>query len=158
MKTRSAVLALVALATAVTLTSVAAARPDGAKQRVAIIMKDLPDGTFVLAPLDSGPLKRDTGTTAVDIGGPDVVLQQGQAVEIFNLTWTLKGKRGTLTIRERNEWVDAGQPYVGRGFWKIVRGTGAYAHVTGGGRSASAGLDRANGAWYARQEGYLTVP
>lgn len=156
MKVRHATLAIVVLA-AVTLTSVAAAGSDAARQRVAIVMKDLPDGTFVLDPLGSGPLKRDTGTTGVSISGPDVVLQQGQTVEIFKLTWTLKGKRGTLTIRERNEWVDAGQPYVGRGTWKIVRGTGGYAHVTGGGRSASAGLDRATGDWYARQEGYLTL-
>ena len=40
---------LVALATAVTLTAVAAAGPDAAKQRVAIDMKLWPQKTFVLA-------------------------------------------------------------------------------------------------------------
>ena len=45
---KARVAALVVLATAVTLTSVAAAGPDAAKQRVAIDMKIYPQGTFVL--------------------------------------------------------------------------------------------------------------
>lgn len=49
MKVRHVV--LVALAAAVTLTSVAAAGPAGAKQRLAIDAKILPGGTFVLTPL-----------------------------------------------------------------------------------------------------------
>ena len=57
---------LVALAAAVTLTAVAAAGPDAAKQRVAINMKLSPQGTFVLTPLQTGALKRDSGT----IDGP----------------------------------------------------------------------------------------
>jgi hypothetical protein len=49
MKVRHAV--FVALAAAVTLTSVAAAGPEAAKQRVAIDMKIAPKETFVLTPL-----------------------------------------------------------------------------------------------------------
>ena len=45
---KARVVALVALAAAVTLTSVAAAGPDAAKQRVAIDMKIYPQYTFVL--------------------------------------------------------------------------------------------------------------
>ncbi len=52
MKVRHAVLAV--LAAAVTLTSVAAAGPAAAKQRVAINAKILPGGTFVLTPLRAG--------------------------------------------------------------------------------------------------------
>ena len=52
MKARHAM--LVALA-AVTLTSVAAAGPAAAKQRVAIDMKLWPQKTFVLTPLRAGP-------------------------------------------------------------------------------------------------------
>jgi hypothetical protein len=60
MKVRHVV--LVALAAAVTLTSVAAAGPAAAKQRLAIDAKILPGGTFVLTPLRAGALKRDSGT------------------------------------------------------------------------------------------------
>jgi hypothetical protein len=56
---------LVALAAAVTLTSVAAAGPDAAKQRVAITSKGMANptssGTFVLEPLRAGALKPDSG-------------------------------------------------------------------------------------------------
>jgi hypothetical protein len=47
---------------AVTLTSVAAAGLQAAKQRVAIDTKIPPKGKFVLTPLRSGALKRDSGT------------------------------------------------------------------------------------------------
>lgn len=87
---------LAVLAAVVTLASVAAAGPDAAKQRVAIAIKgDLgPDGTFVLTPLQAGALKRDSGKAVVVINGSRVVIRDGQRVEIFNLTWTLTGKRG----------------------------------------------------------------
>lgn len=156
MKALYAVLA--ALVAAVTLTAVAAAGPDAAKQRVAIVMKDLPNGKFTLIPFQPGALNSDSGTVSVVYSNPNVVMQEGQRVEIYRNTWTLTGRLGSLTIRERNEWVDAGQPFVGRGTWKVARGTGEYAHIAGAGRSASAGLNRANGAWYVRQEGFLTLP
>jgi hypothetical protein len=59
---RARLVTLVALAAAVTLTAVAAAGPAVAKQRVALNMKIYPQGTFVLTPLQTGPLKRDSGT------------------------------------------------------------------------------------------------
>ena len=58
---KAQVVALVALAAAVTLTSVAAAGPDAAKQRVAINMKIHPQKTFVLTPEQVGALKPDSG-------------------------------------------------------------------------------------------------
>ncbi len=149
---------LVAFVAAVTLTSVAAAGPDVAKQRVVITMKNLPNGQFVLEPMQAGALERDTGTTSVFITRLSNVMRDGQLAERYRLTFTLKGKRGTLTTQERNDWLNTGGPYVGVGTWKLVRGTGQYAGVTGGGRNATAGLDRGNGAWYAREEGYLTHP
>jgi hypothetical protein len=54
---------LLALA-AVGLASVAAALPDTAKQRVAIDTKILPQGKFVLTPLQSGALNPDSGTAS----------------------------------------------------------------------------------------------
>jgi hypothetical protein len=143
---RALLATFVALIAAVTLTSVAAAGPAPTKQRVAIASKLYPEGTFVLTPVTAGPLKSDSGTARFDAG-----------------TFYFKGKRGTLTIRElREKWVNCGSekingliPAVDIGPWKVVRGTGQYKGVTGGGQSAQAGLGN---PWYARQEGFLAAP
>jgi len=162
MQARHAV--LVALVAAVTLASVASAGPEALKQRVAISSKNLDSGTFVLTPLQAGALKQDSGTASIVYRGPRDVMRQGQKVSIYNSTFTFKGKRGSFTIRERSEWVEVSnenapggdfRPAVAIGTWKFVRGTGEYAHVSGGGRSAHAGMGR---EWFARQEGFLTVP
>jgi hypothetical protein len=155
---------LAVLAAAVTLTSIASAGPAAAKQRVAINMKVIPESTFALTPLRSGALKRDSGSITgssnwKQIGCPDVV-RDGQKVWMCSpVTWTLAGKRGTLTIRERNEWVDPGNDesacHIAFGKWKVVRGTGQYARITGGGRSAHEAHCH---EWYARQEGFVSVP
>jgi hypothetical protein len=166
MKARLAV--IVALAAAVTLTSVAAAGPEAANQRVAIDMKIFPKKTFVFSPLNSGALKRDAGRiTTVDrvlaMSGR-TVMRDGQRVTIYYPTiWRLEGKRGTLTIRERSEWVDVGSDVNGDGqpdgvafgIWTVVRGTGQYAKIAGAGRSGHVGLGR---VWTSRQEGFLTAP
>ena len=158
MKARHAL--LVALVAAVTLTSVAAAGPDAAKQRVAISMKDPGNGTFVLRPLQPGTLKRDSGTVSVVYNEPTTVMREGQSVDIYRNTYTLKGKRGTMSIRERSEFVGVSNekvpgfdftPGVGIGTWKVVGGTGAYAKITGGGRSGIQGHP-----WLVQQEGFLT--
>ena len=162
---KARVVALVALATAVTLTSVAAAEPDAAKQRVAIDMKLWPQKTFVFTPLQAGSLKRDSGTishTLLSITPRDV-MRDGQKVTIYDGgVATLTGKRGTLTIRDRNEWVDFARDGNGDGendgiaigTWKVVRGTGQYAGVAGKGRNGHIGL---GSPWYARYEGFLTA-
>jgi hypothetical protein len=152
-------LVLVALAAAVTLTSVAAAAPEAAKkQRVAINAKILPQGTFLLTPLRAGALKRDSGTFSGNwqsAPGRDVI-RNGQTVGMYTNTWNLVGKRGTLTIRERIEWVDVGNDDdVATGTWKVLRGTKEYAGITGSGGSGHAGLGQ---PWYARFEGFLTLP
>ena len=160
MKARYAM--LVALAAAVTLTSVAAAGPEAAKQRVAISMKNPGNGTFVLTPLQRGTLKRDSGTVSGVYKKATTVMREGQSVFIGWNTYTLKGKRGTMSIRERNEFVNVSNekvkgfdftPGVGIGTWKVVSGTGAYAKITGGGRSGIQGHP-----WLAQLEGFLTVP
>ena len=153
MKTFSLCVAVVAAA--VTLTSAAAAGPEAAKQRVAIDMKicspGKSQGTFVLTPLQAGPLKRDSGTIDsnwLSIIGRDV-MRDGQKVTIYvGAVTTLTGKRGTLTIRDRNEWVDLAHDGNGDGendgiafsTWKVVRGTGQYAGIVGKGRGGHAGL------------------
>jgi len=161
MNAKLAVLAILAAAT-VTLTSVAAAGPDAAKQRVAITINDLPEGEFVLTPLQAGALKRDSGTASLVYGPSRVVIREGQKVAIFGAaTHTFEGKRGSLTIRERSEWVDVdpGPGYnAATGTWKVMRGTGEYAGITGGGRSVHVARDVHPGLWKARQEGFLTLP
>ena len=70
--------------------------------------------------------------------------------------WTFTGKRGTLVLRSQFTWIEAGGPYnIATGTWKVVRGTGQYAGVTGGGRSAQVG---APSGWLARYQGFLTSP
>ena len=157
MKARHAI--LVALAAAVTLTAVAAAGPHAAKQRVAIDMKIYPQGKFVLRPVQAGALKQDSGTISsnwTDISGRNV-MRDGQEVTIYDGgVATLTGKRGTLTIRGRSEWVAVGNDdSIGIGTWKVVRGTGQYAGIVGKGRDGHAGL---GSPWYARYEGILTSP
>jgi hypothetical protein len=159
MKARHAV--LVAIATAGTLASIAAARPLAAKQGVMITSqaaKPTSTAPFVLTPLQPGALKRDSGTESCTWKGPHIVMREGQKAEIYDpVVCTDKGSRGSLTIRSRIEWVDAGSGYhVGAGTWKVVRGTGQYAGVTGGGRSGGVWLDR--GPWSGRSEGFLTLP
>jgi hypothetical protein len=154
------VVALVALVAAVTLTSIAAATPDAAKQRVVINMKIYPQGTFVLTPMQAGPLEGDSGKISSNwtrIPGRKV-MRDGQEVTIYDgAVTTLAGKRGTLTIRDRNEWVavELGEDAVGIGTWKVVRGTGQYAGIVGKGRNGHAGL---GSPWYARYEGLLSRP
>ncbi len=158
---RALAVVVAAVAVAVTLVAVAAARPDAAKQRVAIDMKG--GQSFTLIPLQAAALKRDSGPSTADPQGGRSFMRQGQQVSIYNVTYMLSGKQGNLTIQERNEWVDVSQqnaagfdyrPGVAIGTWKVVRGTGAYAKIVGGGRSAHAGMGK---QWFIRLEGYLTL-
>jgi hypothetical protein len=84
-------------------------------------------------------------------------MREGQRVSIGTWVYTLKGKRGNFVIRARIEYVEAGNEYhVGIGTWKVVRGTGQYAQITGGGRIGSVWLE--NGPFSERREGFLTLP
>ena len=141
---KARLVSLAALVAAITLTAIAAAGPDAAKQPVAIDMKLWPQKTFVLTPLQAGPLKRDTGTISHDllsISGREV-MRDGQRVTIYNGgRITLTGKRGTLTIRDRNEWVDLARDGNGDGqndgigvtTWKVGAGPASTPESSGRG-------------------------
>lgn len=159
MKARHAV--LLGIVAAVTLTSVAAAGPGAAKQRVAFTTQAAKTTTvspFVLTPLQAGALKRDSGTLTADLPRGRDVMRQGQSITIYDGVGTFKGKLGSLVFRTRSEWIEAGNGYhVATDTWKVVRGTGQYAGVTGGGRGGSVWFERTD-HWSSHAEGLLTLP
>jgi hypothetical protein len=156
--------ALVALAVgSAGRTSAAPAGAVAGKQRIAIAVKqplEARTGSFVLEVLTPGPLARASGSTMFASGPTPVFIGRivgGQRVDRFRGTDTLKGKDGTLTIRLQVDFVSAGNRYqVGAGTWSIVRGTGAYAGLTGGGRSALVSPPGKFG--FAQHEGFVTEP
>jgi hypothetical protein len=133
-----------ALATAVaTLAAVAAAGQVASKQRVAVQVKG---GAFVLNPLTSGAVKPDSGTATFCCWTSRSIVRDGQAVEIDDPRMTLTGKRGTLVARNRIEFVGLPDGWaVFTGTWKVIRGTGDYARLVGGGRGAGITLANSNG-------------
>jgi hypothetical protein len=145
----------VVLAAAVALTSVAAAGLAPTKQRVQIDMKINPKKTFVLTPLQGGVIENDSGKQSCD-GEPTkrTVYRDGQEAYPWDCNaWTFAGKRGTLVLRSQFTWIEAGGPYnIATGTWKVVRGTGQYAGITGRGRSAQVG---GPSEWVARYQGFL---
>jgi hypothetical protein len=151
---RTKLTALAALAVvAVTVTAVASAGSATAKQRVAIQVKT---GTgFVLTPLASGALKADTGTATFCCWTQRFIMRHGESIEINNPRMTLTGKLGTLVARNRIGWIDVPDGLtVFTGTWKVIRGTGAYAGLAGGGRGA--GITLADGTTKAQFEGFLS--
>jgi hypothetical protein len=126
-----------------------------AQQRIAITVNGSAH-TFVLRPLSSGPLLRDSGTESGCCWSQRFVMRHGQKIEINDPLATYVGKRGTFVLRLRVEWVDAGNGYsVGTGTWRVVRGTGAYAHLTGSGGSALSWPP--GGFASAQSQGFVTL-
>jgi hypothetical protein len=157
MKTRYVL--LIGVIAGVTLTSVAAAAPETAKQRIAITTKGNETtqvAPFVLSPLQSGAVKRDSGKEIAK-WSERVVMRDGQRVSVTEVRATYEGKLGNLVIRSRIDWVEASDGYhVGTSTWKVVRGTGQYAKLGGSGRGGHVYLD--SGPWSGRYEGFLTLP
>jgi hypothetical protein len=121
-------------AVAIVVVSTAAGSP--ARQRITITAKDGVGG-FVLAPRSEGALKRDSGSVEWCCWSRKYVTRNGQTAEINDPLAVLTGAHGKLVVRFRIEWLDAGLGYtVGTSTWKLVRGTGRYAGLAGGGRAA----------------------
>jgi hypothetical protein len=142
------------VATAAVLATLAAAASPAAKQRVEIINgKD--GASFVLHPLKSGAVKRDTGTFAACCWTNRSVTRDGQSVDIDDPQITLTGEHGTLVLRNRIEFVDIpGGDAVFTGTWKVISGTGSYAGLTGGGRVA--GVMLLSGRAKSQFQGFLS--
>ena len=129
--------AAAALVVAVAVVTGVATAGHAAKQRIAIVSPGGNTGVFVLTPLTSGPIVRDSGTATACCWTRRFIQRDGQSIEINDPLRTFVGKRGTFTWRAQIEWVDLEKGYaIGTGPWKIVRGTGAYAHLEGHGRIA----------------------
>jgi hypothetical protein len=136
-------------AIAATLAAVAAAGPVAAKQRIEIQVK----GGFVLTPLTPGDIKPDTGTASFCCWTERSIMRDGQAIDINNPQMTLTGKHGTLVARNQIGFVDLPDGLaVFTGTWKVIRGTGDYAGLSGGGRAAGVDL---GGSTKAQFEGFL---
>ncbi|MBA2641795.1 MAG: hypothetical protein H0U82_02550 [Actinobacteria bacterium] len=143
MKRRTlSVLALVALVAAAAIpASMASAAQPANKQRVMLVQKHrfgAPNGTFVFHALTPGPLDFDSGRFTLAAAEKPYVVRDGQRLAVYIAFATLTGKRGTFDVRWRVEFAGAGEgSTVGTGTWSLIRGTGAYAGATGGGRLAA---------------------
>ena len=149
-------LALALAAATLTLTAVAAAGPAAAKQRIAIQGTRTAAGSDagVLIPLTSGALGRDSVNLTGCCFSDRFVTRDGQSIERTDLQLAFTGKQGSLVTRNRIEWIDVGNGYsIGNHTWKVLRGTGDYAHLVGHGRGAVVGLP--NGALKWRFEGLV---
>ena len=139
------------VAAAATLATVAAAGPTATRQRVGI---QVTGSSFVLTPLTPGAIKPDAGTAAFCCWTRRTTIRDGESIEINNPRMTLTGKQGTLVAQNVIGFVDLPKGWaVFTGTWKVIRGSGAYAGLAGGGRGA--GVSPANGDNTAQFEGYL---
>ncbi len=140
-------------ATAVTLAAVAAAGPVAAKQRVSIQVQG--GASFILTPLTAGAIKGDTGVASFCCWSERSIMRDGQAIDINDPQMTLTGKHGTIVARNRIEYVDLPNGWATfTGVWKVIRATGDYAGLAGGGRGA--GVTLANGFTKSQFEGFLS--
>ena len=161
MTTRQLVLAV--LAAAITVASAASASPGAAKQHVQITAKGAANSLvplkFVLTPYGAGALEPDSGTETAVAANKRIVTRDGQTAHVITWISTCKGKRGSFVMRVRIEHVDAGNGFhIGTGTWTFVRGTDAYAGITGGGRVANAWVEFGKQALSERRDGFLTLP
>ena len=139
------------VAAAATLAALAAAGPTATRQRVGI---QVTGSSFVLTPLTPGAIKPDAGTAGFCCWTRRSTMRNGESIEIDNPRMTLTGKQGTLVARNVIGFVDLPNSWaVFTGTWKVIRGTGAYAGLAGGGRGA--GVSPANSGNSAQFEGYL---
>jgi hypothetical protein len=155
----SAVVAVVAVAgiAAALLAGGASARSAAKQQRIAIAIQ--PEaGTFVLKPLSTGPVVRDSGKGNFCCWTSKDSTRDGQSIEVNNPTGTFTGKRGTFTWHERVTFVSSDNDYgVGESTWQIGHGTGVYKHLEGHGRDVLVLKSAENHFLAAKAEGLVDL-
>lgn len=155
----SAVLAIVAAGgiTAALLAGGATARSAVKQQRIAIAIQ--PEaGTFVLKPLSSGAVARDSGRVNFCCWTSKDSTRDGQSIEVNDPTGVFTGKHGTFTWHERITFVSSDNDYgVGESTWKIVHGTGVYRHLEGHGRDVLVLKSAENRFLAAKAEGLVDL-
>jgi hypothetical protein len=144
---------VVVAAGAIMLVSGATAGSSATKQRVAIT--GVGASGFTFTPLTAGALKADTGSASFCCWTTRDVIHDGQAIEVTNgPLMTVTGKNGALVAKNRMEWLKvSGGYHLFTGTWHVVRGTGAYAGLAGGGRVAGITLPSGETKW--RREGVI---
>ena len=157
MHTKLAALAVLAVA-AIVLSGVATAGPAASKQRIAITTAKGNGFSFVLTPLTSGRVTRDSGSASACCWTQRFVTRDGQESEINNPLKSYAGKQGTFTMRLVINWINAGNGLtIGTGTWRIVGGTGAYKHLEGKGRIAVSWPDARSSWQSSRAEGLVEL-
>src|SRR4029077_6295725 len=102
----------------------------------------------------NGAIKRDNGVMSACCWSRRFVKRDGEAIEINDPQLTFTGDHGTFVFRNRIEWGDLPDGWaVFTGTWKFVRGTGAYAGLSGSGHVAGVSVSDTNSK--ARLEGFL---
>lgn len=140
------------------LAGIAVAGSAGKQQRIAIAVQPK-SSRFVLTPLTSGAVARDSGTVSWCCWTRRFGTRDGQSVEIDNPKVVFTGKRGTFTWREKVTWVDLDNDYsIGTAVWTITSGTGAYAHLEGHGRNAIVERTAENRSLASKAEGVVRLP
>jgi hypothetical protein len=87
--------------------------------------------------LTSGSILADHGPTSWCCWTQKTIKEDGERLDVNNPLARFDGKRGTITWRERIVWRDLTNGYsIATGTWRIVHGTGAYAHLAGQGHIA----------------------
>lgn len=121
------------------------------RQRIAI---EHTGSAFTLTPLTAGAVKADAGSVSFCCWTERQTVRDGESVDVNNPLMTLAGKHGTLVARNSIGYVDLPDGWsVFTGTWTVIRGTGQYAGLAGGGRGA--GISRPAGDTSARFEGFL---
>jgi hypothetical protein len=142
--------ALVAV-TAATLVPVAG----GATQRAQRVVIESRGSVFAytLESVGAGQqLPSDAGKVSWTGSTSHKLTRDGQSLEVETILGSFAGKRGRFDARFRIEWTSAGNGFrVGSATWTVRAGTGAYASLTGEGRSTT--VIRPGGKSTMRAEG-----
>jgi hypothetical protein len=132
------------------ITAAASARSGSAAQRVSIQQK----GKSFILRSPTSTIRADRGAFAACCWGSRYVVRAGRRLEVTNPRLTFTGVNGTLNLQTRIEWVGISDGWgVFAGTWKVLRGSEAYAGLSGEGRVS--GVMTASGYVRAHFFGFL---